>query len=61
VNAPYDPARNGREGYDLALRCIRERRIRAGEIAPNPDKPWEVRWAAEGEREPGELDTVRAG
>jgi len=56
---PYDPEDNGIKGYALGLKAWREICIRRGQIAPDPYDKDEMRWAREGERKPGELDSVR--
>jgi hypothetical protein len=58
-HADYDPDDNGARCYALAIRALREMRIRAGAIEPDPTKPQELRWAEEGERSVAELETVR--
>lgn len=59
MSEDYNPTLNSERSYALWLACAREIKIRAGQIAPST--PEEQRWAAEGPREPSELDSVRAG
>jgi hypothetical protein len=53
---PYDPADNARKGYDLALACLRERRVRARALAPRNET--ERRWAAEGPVPEAKLESL---
>ena len=55
----YDVNLDGPASYALAHAAIRETRIRAGTILPDPDRSDEMRWAAEGLRPAGQLDSVR--
>ncbi len=57
ANTPHDTAAE----YTLAVAAIREMKVRAGEAAPNPDRPEEARWAAEGPVPVTDLETGRAG
>lgn len=55
----YSAVQNSERSYALWLKCAREQSIRRGQILPDKANPDEVRWAAEGERKPSELDSVR--
>lgn len=46
--------------YALAIAAIREMKVRAGEVAPNPERPAEARWAAEGPVPVRDLETGRS-
>jgi len=54
----YDPRDDALTGYLLGCACERERGIRAGHIAPEPQRAHEAAWAAEGPRPTRELDTL---
>jgi len=56
--ATYDPRADGLNSYLFGRACERELGIRAGRIAPEPQRPQEMAWAAEGPRPTGDLDTV---
>lgn len=59
MSAPdYDPEDNSRRCYDLAIKAAREACIRRGQIAPDPSRPEEVRWAQQGPVSPDRLATV---
>ena len=52
-----DWADDAMKSYTLAISCMRERLVRAGEYSPTNET--ERRWAAEGLRGLRDLDTVR--
>ena len=50
---------DGAHSYELAIKLLREKNIRAGNILPCSYNPEEKRWAEEGPRDDRDLDTVR--
>jgi hypothetical protein len=56
---PQEAADDSRKGYDLAVACLREMRIRRHKIQPRPDNRQELRWWLEGEIPVSTLETVR--
>lgn len=50
---------DGERSYALAIAALREIHVRAGKVQPLPERPDELRWAAEGPRPVADLDTVR--
>jgi hypothetical protein len=57
--SPQEREDDSFKSWELWLVSGRERRIRDGETPPNPNKPDEVRWAAEGPCLNRDLDCVR--
>jgi hypothetical protein len=57
VDDRYDPDANGARGYELAIRAMREMRIRGGEIEASTPREWE--WQREGMVPVSMLDTVK--
>lgn len=55
-----EPGHDTAAEYALAIAAIREMKVRAGEVAPNPERPAEARWAAEGPVPVRDLETGRA-
>ena len=53
----YDPADNSRRGYDLAIKAMREIRVRRNEIAPKT--PQELEQQMTGPKPISQLDCVR--
>jgi hypothetical protein len=47
------------KSYYFAWACILESAIRRGAMLPDPGRPEQVRWAAEGAVAPSLLETVR--
>lgn len=55
---PAEHADDSRKGYDLAIACLREKRIRAHEIRPAPGNTQELRWWLDGPVDNSKLETV---
>lgn len=43
---------DSRKSYEVAIRALRERHVRAHAVTPNPDDPEEQRWWDEGPKSP---------
>lgn len=55
----YDPDLDSYGCWQLGIQATREKRIRLGEIEPDPSRQNELRWRQEGPRAPHDLDAVR--
>jgi hypothetical protein len=54
---PADKARDSYLSWSIAIACLREMGVRRGDYPPVDDR--ERRWAAEGPREAGELESLK--